>query len=87
MEKCKMEISKGVEALLANAHTESSSKKCYFFEGDWCQMFEATKVAEKLGIEVKVKGGLPYIESEDGFKKVIQYILMYKISGYWHYQK
>lgn len=87
MEKNNMKISKGVEALLANAHTETSSKKCYFFEGDLCQMAEAARVAEKLGIGVKVKGGLPYVESKEGFEKVVQYILGYKIDGYWHYQK
>ena len=87
MEKHKMEISAGVVALLANAHEPKSSEKCYFFEGDLCQMAKAADVARQLGIEVGITGGLPYVKSEEEQISVIRYIVNHRLDGYWHYMK
>ena len=86
MEKCKMEISTGAAALLANAHQTVPSGKKYYFEGDLCQMSEAAKVAGILGIEVGINGGLPFVSSKEEDDKVVNYIVAYQIEGYWHYR-
>lgn len=83
----KMKISTGVAALLANAHTPMTAKEAYFFEGDLCQMAKAAEVARQLGFEVGVAGGLPYVNSKEEHKKVVQYIIDNRIEGYWHYDK
>ncbi len=82
----KMEISTGVAALLANAHTPIPSEDFYLFEGDLCQMSKAAQVARQLGFEVGVAGGLPYVSSKEEFNKVVQYIIDNRIEGYWHYR-
>ena len=83
----KMEISTGVAALLANAHTPMLSEELYFFEGDLCQMAKAAQVARQLGFEVGVAGGWPYVTSEAEYNKVVRYIIDNRIEGYWHYDK
>ena len=87
MEKGKIQISSGVAALLANAHKTVPSGKKYYFEGDLCQMSEATKVAGILGIEVGINGGLPFVQSKEDYDKVVKYIVDNQIEGYWHYKK
>ena len=83
----KMEISTGVAALLANAHTPTPSEELYFFEGDLCQMAKAAQVGRQLGVEVGVAGGVPYVTAKEEFDKVVQYIIDNRIDGYWHYNK
>jgi len=82
----KIKISEGVAALLANAHQPVPKGECYFFEGDLCQIAKAAKVAQELGIETGISGGLPYVSSKEEYDKVVQYIVGHKIEGYWHYQ-
>jgi len=86
MENCKIEISSGVAALLANAHQTMPSGKRYYFEGDLCQMSEAAKVAGMLDIEVGINGGLPFVSSKEEYDKVVKYIVDNRIEGYWHYK-
>ena len=86
MEKCKIQISPGVAALIANAHQTVPAGKKYYFEGDLSQMSKAASVAGQLGIEVGINGGLPFIQSKDDYDKVIKYIVDNQIDGYWHYQ-
>ena len=86
MEKCKMEISEGVAALLANAHQTVPSGKKYYFEGDLCQMAEASCVAGRLGIKIGINGGLPFVSSKEDYDKVVKYIVDNQIEGYWHYK-
>ena len=86
MEKGIMEISEGVEALLADAHTPPPIVDFYTFEGDLCQMAKAAKVARNLGIEVGVCGGLPYVVSKKDYDTVVKYILDNQIEGYWNYK-
>jgi len=86
MEKCKIEISAGVAALIANAHQTVPSGKKYYFEGDLCQMSKAASVAGQLGIEVGINGGLPFVQSKEDYDKVVEYIVGNQIEGYWHYQ-
>ena len=86
MEKCKMEISTGVAALLANAHKTMPSGKRYYFEGDLCQMAEAARVAERLGIKTGINGGLPYVSTKEEYDRVVKYIVDNHIEGYWHYK-
>lgn len=80
-----MKISVGVAALLANSHAPAPSGTYYTFEGDLCQMARAADVARKLGYEVGVTGGLPYVCSKEEYDKVVRYIVANKIEGYWHY--
>jgi len=86
MEKCKMEISSGVAALLANAHKTVPSGKKYYFEGDLCQMAKAASVAEQLGIETGINGGLPFVSTKEDYDRVVKYIVDNRIEGYWHYK-
>ena len=86
MEKCKMEISTGVAALLANAHQIVPLGKKYYFEGDLCQMSQAAKAASILGIEVEINGGLPFVSTKEEYDKVVKYIVDNHIEGYWHYK-
>jgi len=86
MENCKMEISSGVAALLANAHTTAPSGKKYYFEGDLCQMAKAASVAEQLGIKTGINGGLPFVSTKEEYDKVVNYIVINQIEGYWHYK-
>ena len=86
MEKCKMEISAGVAALLANAHKTSASEKYYYFEGDLCQMAKAASLAEQLGIKTGINGGLPFVSTKEDYDKVVNYIVINKVEGYWHYE-
>ena len=87
MEKCKMEISTGVAALLANAHQTVPSGKKYYFEGDLCQMSKAASVAGMLGVKTGINGGLPFVSTKEEYDKVVAYIVLNKIEGYWHYKK
>ena len=87
MEKCKIQISSGVAALIANAHQTVPSGEEYYFEGDLCQMVRAAKVAASLGFEVRINGGLPYVQSKEEYDKVVEYIVDNQIEGYWHYKK
>ena len=87
MEKGKIKISSGVAALLANTHKTVPLGKKYYFEGDLCQMSEAANVAGKLGIEVGINGGLPFVQSKENYDKVVKFIVDNQIEGYWHYKK
>lgn len=82
----RMKISGGVAALLANAHEPMPKGKHYYFEGDLCQMAKAAEVAQNLGIETGIGGGLPYVSSKEEYDKVVKYIVDNQIEGYWHYQ-
>jgi len=86
MEKCNMEISTGVAALLANAHQTVPSGKKYYFEGDLCQMAWAASVAERLGIKTGINGGLPFVSTQEDYDKIVKYIVDNEIEGYWHYK-
>lgn len=86
MEKGEMEFSTGVAALLANAHAPEPSEEFYTFEGDLDQMAKAAGVARKLGFEVGVVGGLPYVISKEEYDAVVKYIVDNQIEGYWHYK-
>ena len=81
----KMQISEGVEALLANAHAPIPKDDFYTFDGDLSQMAKAAKVATDLGYEVGYAGGIPYVVSKKEYNKVVQYIIEHKIEGYWNY--
>ena len=80
-----MNISGGVAALLANAHTPAPSGEYYTFEGDLCQMAKAVEVAHILWCQVGISGGLPYVKYKEDYDMVIQHIVAHKIEGYWHY--
>jgi len=81
-----MKISSGVVGLLANAHSTSSFRgKRYFFKGDLCQMSAAQKVANSLGIETGIEGGLPFVMSQEDFDCVKKYLISNKVEGWWHY--
>ena len=86
MEKCKMEISTGVAALLANAHKTVPSGKKYYFEGDLCQMAKAASIAEQLGIRTGINGGLPFVSTKEEYDRVVKCIVDNHIEGYWHYK-
>ena len=83
----KIEELVGITALISNAHTQVPSGKFYTFEGDLCQMAKAASVARELGIKVGYAGGLPYVEFKEDYDKVVQYIIVHRVEGYWHYTK
>ena len=80
-----MKISPGVAVLLANAHQTVPSGKKYYFEGDLNQMSKAFTTASKLGCEVGIDGGFPFVKSKEDYDRVVNYIVDNKIEGYWHY--
>ncbi len=74
--------------LLSNAHTPPPEGKVYYFEGDLNQMMKAAEIAaETFGIEVDFAGGQPYVKTKEDFDKVVQYMILNKIEGYWNYKK
>lgn len=90
MDKCKvlrMEIPEGVLDLISAPNSPTPPEDYYIFEGDLCQKLKAAKVAKDLGIEVGVVGGIPYVQTEEEYQKVVQYIIDNQIEGYWHYKK
>ena len=87
MHKSNMGIPKEVKVLLDYACNPAPLKKCYFFEGDLCQMTKAYQVAQKLGKNVEIAGGVPYVKSKEDFDEVVNYIRVNQIEGYWHYKK
>ena len=90
MDNCKvlrMEFPKGVLDLISTPNTPNLPEDFYTFEGDLCQMLIAAKVAKDLGIKTGIVGGRPYVQSEEKYNKVVQYIIDNKIEGYWHYTK
>lgn len=81
-----MSVDNGVLDLLANANKRTSFvREKYYFRGDLCQKSKAMKIAENLGIETGINGGLPFVTSRDDFNTVTQYIIDNRIEGWWHY--
>lgn len=81
-----MKISSGVVGLLANAHATSSFRgERYYFQGDLCQMSAAQKVANSLGIQTDIEGGLPFVMSQEDFDRVKEYLISNQVEGWWHY--
>ena len=83
----KMVMSKGVKDLLSKAHAPVPNRKYYIFEGDMQQMAKAVEAAQILGIKTGVVGGIPCVWSKDDFDKVVQFIVVNRVEGYWHYTK
>ena len=66
-------INEGIMELLANARSTSSLEgRRYYFNGDLCQMATAKVMAESLGMEVGIEGGIPFVLSEENYNKVIE---------------
>lgn len=81
-----MKTSSGVMGLLANAHSTSSFRgKRYYFEGDLCQMSYAQSVANSLGIQTDIEGGLPFVMLQEDFDRVKEYLISNHVDGWWHY--
>lgn len=81
-----MNIDSGVFGLLVNANARSSFEgEKYYFKGDLCQMSIAQQVANNLGIDTDINGGLPFVMSKEDFTTVTQYIISRRMEGWWHY--
>lgn len=81
-----MKINSDVVGLLANAQSTSSfGGKPYYFQGDLCQMSIAQKVANSLGIQTDIKGGLPFVMSQEDFDRVKEYLISNQVEGWWNY--
>ncbi len=86
MKNIQLETTPEVIGLLANAHSHSDYQgKRYYFEGDLSQMSTAKNVAEKLGVQTSIEGGIPFALSEEDFKKVTQFLIDHLLEGWWHY--
>lgn len=82
----KFSMSSDVADLLLNAHTKSDYQgKRYYFSGDLNQMSIASSVARKLGIEVSIEGGIPFVKSQADYDEVTNYLVANMMEGWHHY--
>jgi hypothetical protein len=61
--------------LLSNARKSSCYDGFrYYFEGDLRQMATAKKAADEIGIISYIDGGVPFVTSEEDFKKITNFL-------------
>ena len=59
----------------------------HYFRGSSHQIQDAVNVAAKLGVVVLYDGGIPYVESQEDFDKVAQYLIENEVVGHENYCK
>ena len=81
-----LSMHQGLLDILSNAHVKSSyTGTKYFFEGDLSQKVEAMIASNILEIIVEKDYGMPFVKSDEDFKKVTAYLVSEKINGWHHY--
>jgi len=85
MEK-ELSMHQGISDILSNAHVKSTyTGTKFFFKGDLSQKVEAMIASNILEICIEKDCGMPFVKSDEDFKKVTAYIVSEKINGWHHY--
>lgn len=73
--------------IVTPAQVQLPSENHYYLRGSEEQMYNAASVAVALGIKIHYDGMTPYVESQEDFNKLAQYLIELEVEGcgYWNY--
>ena len=77
----------GIGYLLSDIYavTLLSNPRYYLRGKNQDQRIKAANIAISLGMKVGYTGAFPYVDTQDNFDRLGNYLITHEVEGYWYY--